>query len=198
MQASDRHPAFVTRTNVLAREHCGLLIDCFERNRGAAAAHAGDAYWDGRYIWQGSLPPSELDAQRIMQQARMVAYTLLVQTWLPDKPVYPDTTQLVRWHEGLELTPHVDNLHPDGSANGTPHRSHSFIIYLNDDYDGGETFFPGYGVRLQPKAGALLLFGAGLDYVHGVTKITKGLRYTCAGWFTHDKSMAQAETLTVI
>ncbi len=198
MRAADGHPAFVMRANLLSRAQCEMLIACFERNYVTAAARTGDAYWDGRYIWQDSLPRSELDALRIMQQARMVVYTLLVQAWLPDKPVYPDTTQLVRWHEGLELTPHVDNILTDGSANTTPWRSHSFIIYLNDNYEGGETFFPGYGVRLQPEAGALLLFGAGIDYVHGVTKIRKGLRYTLAGWFTHEKSMAQAEALSVI
>ena len=67
---------------------------------------------------------------------------------------------MVRWHDGIERTPHADNLEPDGRPNSTPHRCFSSLLYLNDDYDGGETFLPGYGVRLRPEAGTLILFGA--------------------------------------
>ncbi|HTW35335.1 MAG TPA: 2OG-Fe(II) oxygenase [Rhizomicrobium sp.] len=132
-----------------------------------------------------------------MQQARFLAQTLLDQIALPRRPLYSDTAQLVRWHEGQELTPHADNIEPDGHPNATPHRAFSSLIYLNDDYDGGETYFPGYGVRLAPSAGALVLFGAGPQYVHGVTRVTRGQRYTYAGWFTFDKDREDNNAMRV-
>jgi predicted 2-oxoglutarate/Fe(II)-dependent dioxygenase YbiX len=196
-QAGNSHPRLITRTGVLSREQCKLLIACFERNQEALAPRIGNAYWDGRFIWQNSLPAHEVDAQRIMQQARMVALTLLMHTYLPREPIYSDTVQIVRWNVSQELTPHADNVEPDGRPNTTPHRSHASIICLNDDYEGGETFFPGLGVRLKPETGALVLFGANSDYVHGVTKVTKGVRYTCAGWFTRQKKMADHDAMTV-
>lgn len=189
LEPGARHRHFITRAHVLTPEQCRLLIDCFERSREKYAAREGGAYWEGRFIWQNSLPDSELDAIRVMQQVRALALTLLYQAVRPSEPLYSDTAQLVRWHEGIELTPHVDNMEPDGSPNPTPYRSFSSILYLNDGYDGGETYFPGHKLRIKPAAGALVLFGAGPEYVHGVTRLTRGLRYTYAGWFTYDKTM---------
>ena len=68
--------------------------------------------------------------------------------------------------------------------NATAHRSFSSIIYLNDGYEGGETYFPGFGMRIKPEPGLMVLFGSGPEYVHGVTKMRSGRRSTYAGWFT--------------
>ena len=182
------HRYFISRKDVLSAPLCRMLIDCFERNREAHAAQAGGDYWAGRFIWQNNLPETEIDAIRVVQQLRFLTLTILNQAVRPDEPLYSDTAQLVRWHEGIELQPHVDNMEPDGSPNISPHRSFSSILYLNDDYEGGETYFPGHGVRIKPTAGALVVFGAGPEYVHGITRVTKGLRYTYAGWFTYDKA----------
>jgi len=180
------HPSLVQRRNVLSREQCRALIECFERQSPAHAARTGSDYWDGRFIWQNSLPLTENDALRIMQQARLVAQATAMQEFRPEQPLYSDTAQIVLWTEGIELTPHADNLEPDGSPNASPYRNYSSIIYLNDEYEGGETFFPGFGIRIKPEPGLLTIFGSGPEYVHGVTKVRSGKRYTYAGWFTFD------------
>ena len=197
IRAEETHRHIVTRPRVLSPEQCRILIDCFERNRETCATREGAAFWSGRFIWQDALPRHEADAIRVMQQARFLAQTLLLQLVLPRRPLYSDTAQLVRWHEGQELTPHADNIEPDGRPNATPHRSFSSLIYLNDDYEGGETYFPGHGVRLKPEAGALVVFGAGPQYVHGVSRVTRGLRYTYAGWFTFDKDREDGSAMRV-
>ena len=197
LQVGEPHRHIFTRPNVLSPEQCRALIECFERNRDACATREGDPFWSGRFIWQDALPALEVDAIRIMQQARFLAQTLLNQAVLPQRPIYSDTAQLVRWHEGHELTPHADNIEPDGTPNSTPHRSFSSLIYLNDDYEGGETYFPGHGIRLKPQAGALVIFGAGPQYVHGVSRVTRGLRYTYAGWFTFDKDREDNNAMRV-
>ncbi|HEX4303378.1 MAG TPA: 2OG-Fe(II) oxygenase [Rhizomicrobium sp.] len=185
----DRHRHFITRVELLSPAQCRVLIDCFERCREDYAARAGGAYWSGRFIWQNDLPNSEIDAIRIVQQLRCQTLNILNQAILPDEPLYSDTAQLVRWHEGIELPPHVDNMEPDGRPNPSPHRSFSSVLYLNDDYEGGETYFPGHKIRIKPSAGSLIVFGAGPEYVHGITRVTRGLRYTYAGWFTYDKRL---------
>jgi len=177
---------------------CETLIDCFERHRESRAAHTGSSYWDGRYIWQDSIPPTEVDALRIMQQVRLVAHITVMQEFQPQQPLYSDTAQLVLWTEGIELTPHADNLEPDGRANATPHRSFSSIIYLNDSYVGGETYFPGFGMRIRPEPGLMVLFGSGPEYVHGVTRVRSGRRYTYAGWFTFDPAREDRQARLII
>jgi predicted 2-oxoglutarate/Fe(II)-dependent dioxygenase YbiX len=121
-----------------------------------------------------------------MQQVRFVAQVMVTQKFRLEQPLYSDTAQLVLWTEGIELRPHADNLQPDGSPNTTPHRCFSSLVYLSDDYEGGETYFPGFGVRLKPERGSLVVFGSGPDYVHGVSLVRRGRRYTYAGWFTFD------------
>ena len=185
----DRHRHFITRRGVLSREQCQVLIDCFERHRQERAVKSAGEYWSGRYIWQANLPEHEIDAIRLMQQLRFLSLSLLMQSLPGTDPLFSDSAQIVRWDPGIELVCHVDNLEPDGRPNPTPHRAFSSILYLNDGYEGGETYFPGHNLRIKPEAGALVLFGAGPEYVHGVTRVTKGLRYTYAGWFTYDKTM---------
>jgi hypothetical protein len=197
LKANEPHRHIVVQRHALTPEQCRILIDCFERNRESCATRNAAAFWAGRFIWQDALGIGEVDAIRIMQQARFLAHVLLDRIARPPRPVYSDTAQLVRWHEGLELTPHADNVEPDGRPNATPHRCFSSLIYLNDSYEGGETYFPGYGVRLKPETGALVLFGAGPHYVHGVTRIRRGLRYTYAGWFTFDKDREDANAMRV-
>jgi len=182
------HAALFLRRNVLSREQCKLLVDCFERNREALAPTGGNEYWDGRFVCSAQLPDRELDAQRVMQQVRHLSNWHVTNRFSGGKIVYSDTAQLVRWHAGLELTPHTDNMHPDGRPSVTAHRCYSSILYLNDDYEGGHTFFPGFGIRIRPEPGTLILFGAGPEYVHGITPVISGLRYTYAGWFTYDES----------
>lgn len=94
--------------------------------------------------------------------------------------------QLARWDAGQSLNAHTDPLDPDGPPNVTPHRAASAVVYQNDDYEGGETYFLGLGIRVKPEPGLAIAFGAGPSHVHGVTDLRRGLRYMMAAWFTLD------------
>jgi predicted 2-oxoglutarate/Fe(II)-dependent dioxygenase YbiX len=186
MTMGQEHPSLLVIQNLLTKEQCETLIDCFERNHEKHAEHTGVAFWDGRYIQCHDLMKHEIDATRIMQQIRHLSNLHIISEFAGGEPVFPDSAQLTRWTPGIEMRPHADNLKADGTPNATSHRTYSSILYLNDDYEGGHTYFPGFGVRIKPEAGSLLLFGAGFEYVHGVTMVTKGNRYTYGGWFTDD------------
>jgi len=60
------------------------------------------------------------------------------------------------------------------------------LIYLNDDYDGGEIYFPRQEISIKPKAGTLITFPGSLHYIHGVNKIISGTRYTITEWLSLD------------
>jgi predicted 2-oxoglutarate/Fe(II)-dependent dioxygenase YbiX len=53
-------------------------------------------------------------------------------------------------------------------------------------YEGGEIYFPRLDWSYKPKANTLLVFPSNDKFVHGVTKVTKGERYTFAIWYTQD------------
>lgn len=63
----------------------------------------------------------------------------------------------------------------------------SGLIYINDDYDGGEIYFPDTDVLIKPKPGQLVMFPSGHQYRHGVTEIKNGERYTFSFWLTTPK-----------
>jgi predicted 2-oxoglutarate/Fe(II)-dependent dioxygenase YbiX len=97
------------------------------------------------------------------------------------------TQKLTRWKEGSEMSPHSDNSWPNGNteAHPTSFRTWSGIYYINDDYEGGEIYFPELDWNFKPKADTLLMFPSTSRYIHGVNKVTKGTRYTVACWYTN-------------
>lgn len=106
-----------------------------------------------------------------------------------NQPVFPHYTDLVMWVAGRSMGLHVDN----GVGESDPrdsylkNRHYSCILYLNSDYEGGETFFENTSVK--PEVGRLVVFPSSI--LHGVTKVESGIRCTFAMWFT--KNFAQIE-----
>ena len=97
--------------------------------------------------------------------------------------VQPTGTTIVRWLPGQFQNPHADKeLHegPDaGMPNDFPYYDLSSLFYLNDDYEGGELYFPLQDVKFKPKKGAAYFFPGDKNYIHGVTEIKNSIRYTC-------------------
>lgn len=105
--------------------------------------------------------------------------------------LYAEYPQFVKWESGWQLTPHCDNCEPDGiTPNATPWRSHGGVIYLNDDFEGGEIFYPKLNKEIRPKAGMMVIHPAGLPYLHGIKKITQGVRHTISVFFTYESTSA--------
>lgn len=83
---------------------------------------------------------------------------------------------LQRMQEGVELKAHTDQ-HTDPSIR------YATILYLNDDYVGGELFFVNKDLRLRPKPGTLVIFPGTDEFNHGVTHVEKGpIRYVIVGF----------------
>jgi hypothetical protein len=97
--------------------------------------------------------------------------------------VIPTGATIVKWLPGQYQHPHADKeLHegPDaGLPNDFPNYDLSSLFYLNEDYEGGELYFPNQGVQFKPKVGAAYFFPGDMQYIHGVTEIKSGIRFTC-------------------
>lgn len=78
---------------------------------------------------------------------------------------------LTKWSIGSKMDPHVD----------TDSQKHQHIVcmyYINDDYEGGEIFFPDYNLKIKPRSNSLIMFPGNENYLHGVLEVSKGFRYT--------------------
>ena len=58
----------------------------------------------------------------------------------------------------------------------------SVLIYLNDDYEGGEIVFPKQNFKIKPKSGMLIAFPGNRMYPHLVEPCYGNLRYTISLW----------------
>jgi hypothetical protein len=111
--------------------------------------------------------------------------------------VYPDLIQIVRWFPGMEQAPHADDMtdHDDPELEWFRHRDYGAIIYLNDNYEGGETYYPQHNQFIKPEAGKLAIHPGTPDHMHGVTEIKDSIRYTIASFWTTDKGYADGWTI---
>jgi len=73
--------------------------------------------------------------------------------------------------KGDNMALHKDNSHQDDR--GTI--MFGIVIYLNDDFSGGELFYPSLNLNIKPKARSLVVHDAKL--AHGVKNVTSGTRY---------------------
>lgn len=95
---------------------------------------------------------------------------------------------LVRWLPGQFQNPHADKeLHEGdqrGKPNDFPYYDIAGLFYLNDDYVGGELYFPEQGIQFKPKRGAAYFFPGDMNFIHGVTRIESGIRYVSPFFWT--------------
>lgn len=183
-----RIPKFLTAAEQLE------LHACLDRHESRFGQIAGAAdYWGGR-----TLTPCQIPDETVLHVFReirdrivgTVADVLTEQLGGTLPPLYADVINFARWPVGYELQPHADAENPDGAPHPFPWRALAAVLYLNDDYGGGQIYFPNFGLELKPKPGTLVVFPGTLKYLHGVRAVTSGMRHTLAAFLTFDADKA--------
>lgn len=65
--------------------------------------------------------------------------------------------------------------HQDNSAPGDENNRFGIVVYINDNYEGGEIHYKNLNIQYKPSQGDLVVHYAGLE--HGVTEVSSGERY---------------------
>lgn len=105
---------------------------------------------------------------------------------------YPEGASLGVHCDGVSLSQHgnlIDymrdydptSLHPTTITEG------AMVLYINDDYEGGELFFPDIDLEIKPKSGQLIAWPSGPFFEHGVKEISSGNRYVVSSFLTNPK-----------
>ena len=66
------------------------------------------------------------------------------------------------------------DFHADVTDIESTKRFLAVICYLNDDFEGGETIFPQFGMQVKPLKGTILLFPCTWTYLHKGNPATNG------------------------
>ncbi len=182
---------FIVRPDFLTAGECDRLVAMFKLLHGKVKERRiGIDFWEGRIVYMGDVAAADPQAAGIMGGFQKRATGLLGDFYKLAKPLWTDTVQLNVWEPGSCLPPHTDNSNPDGSPHTSPWRDFSSIVYLNDDYEGGELYFTAKDKVLRPRKGMLVAFSAGYHHEHGVLKVTKGRRLTMPAFYTFDQKRA--------
>ena len=180
---------FVCVPNFLTPDECKLLVATSkELSDLQVVKGVRDEYWSGRVLYIADILNAKPEAAELMRKAQVRVTEKLRDFYELTKPVYADTVHMVQWKEGISMPPHADRANPDGSPHHYTHRDFASIIYLNDDYEGGEFYFNGLDIVLKPKAGMLVAFTGGWHHEHAVLKVTKGMRMTMPAFYTFDET----------
>jgi hypothetical protein len=99
-----------------------------------------------------------------------------------------EVPQFLRYDVGGHYKPHIDGRSIWVAPNGdkiwrkSTDRDLSLILYLNDDFEGGEFAFPDLHIQVKPKPGLLVCFPSDQNYLHSVLPVTQGTRYSIVTW----------------
>jgi hypothetical protein len=91
---------------------------------------------------------------------------------------------IMKWRPGTEQRPHADKQLNDGSPNAFPDYDINSLFYYNDDFEGGNLYYPQHGITVRPKPGLAVIHPGDVNYLHGVTMVTSGLRYTTPSFYS--------------
>ena len=88
-----------------------------------------------------------------------------------------DNMSILKYEKAGYLPNHIDS--------GSSSRTLSVVLYLNDNYDGGEITFPnvGDGVTVKPTAGSAIFFPSNYVFAHEVGEVSNGIRYALPNWY---------------
>jgi len=92
-------------------------------------------------------------------------------------------------HEGTSVQKHFDNVKPEiksvreiDTTNLFWSGHLSIIGYLNDNFSGGEIYFPEQNFEYLPKSGDVIMFPGTAFYPHGVKEFYGEKRITMSLW----------------
>lgn len=89
--------------------------------------------------------------------------------------MFHENYNMIRYSGGQEYKAHSDGETSTG-------RSISSILYLNNDYNGGEIEFVNFGIKIKPEPGMLLLFPSNYAYKHIAHPVIDGTKYAIVTW----------------
>jgi len=174
--------------NFVRGSDCDKIVDWLIKGQRFEQFNAGHETFNSRTVPYNKIKDGEI--KQLVNAFRFNA-TDKVRKNFKEK-LYPDYTDLVYWPNGSSMEVHADSVWLDGSPAIFPHRYATAVTYLNDDYSGGETYFPNFNFHVKPEKGKTVLFLADLEHKHGVTT-TKGDRYTMPIWFTKQSKKIETE-----
>jgi prolyl 4-hydroxylase len=102
---------------------------------------------------------------------------------------HAEPCSILRYSPSQQYKRHVDNIllasRFQEVEQGIPTRDVSIVGYLNDDFEGGETFFDRQDIKVTPQKGSAIVFPAYYTHPHQSLPVMRGRKYSWTSWLYH-------------
>jgi hypothetical protein len=140
------------------------------------------SYWSNRQCSWDILQKINIDIYNLVDK-----YIDKMKNFLEDEfkvKLHKRPPVIIRWFPGLEQKPHADKQLNDGNPNPFPTYDINSLIYYNDNFSGGELYYPQHDIEITPKPGLAVAHPGDVNYLHGVKMVTSGERFTTPSFYT--------------
>ena len=172
--------------NFLSYEECDKLIERIDESntRSSVAGSGSDQskYDSARTSSTSNLGKEELSVSIQTRIAKELNIDL----------IRGEDLQGQKYDPGQYFRPHNDFFEGDSYTNHCLHsgnRTHTFMIYLNDDFEGGETNFPDLETSVKPEKGKAVWWydmkdgELQRDTLHEGSDVISGSKYIVTSWW---------------
>jgi hypothetical protein len=186
-------PRAFTIENFIPKSACAWLIKNARKNLQRAPTQS--AALNGAMVLDSSRSNSLAPTNILHPDVVLQLANLRIAAAIREPLEHQEPTNILHYARGQEYARHFDFIRPEEEA-GFAHelrtigqRVVTFLIYLNDDYEGGETEFPFLSWRFKGKTGDALVWwnlsAAGEREplsLHAGLPVTKGEKWLFSKW----------------
>ena len=125
--------------------------------------------------------------QHLLDDPIKRAIATRVEPTMDCKVEWMEEPHILKYEPGSFYATHADseNLNPDSNLwEKILDRDVSMLLYLDDDYEGGELEFPNFNFKMRPRAGMLVYFPSDSRYRHSALAVTSGTRHAIVTWMS--------------
>lgn len=135
----------------------------------------GPAHWD-------HLPEELSDIKNIYDDYNLVLVKCLTdyEARYNFKMEFMESINFVKYNPGQHFNVHTD-------SGFSYFCTLSSVGWFNDDYDGGELWFPYLNLTFKPQKGDVLFFPSTYIYAHGSKEVNKGIKYSAVTMFNYNE-----------
>jgi hypothetical protein len=180
-------------------EECNTLLEYEKYLTEADLWDKGDikgdpfSHWAKRFLGVQNLihkdrgygTPKDLEVIDLCIKIRKRIRAKIKEFWGLEEEIYADSCNLIRWPLGEAQPPHADYENFALEPHIYNWRDIGVVLYLNDDFKGGQIYFPQHDHSVQIKRKMLAFFPGDKHHAHGVKKIEEGCRYTLNMFYTY-------------
>lgn len=175
--------------DVLTHKECNSLIDIAKNSLGNTGVLGNQI--DGYRVAMGTWLDIDNPVIHKIKELVKIGSDLPIEN--------QEKVHIVKYPTGGEYKAHHDFFHENEEyyercVGKAGQRTHSFLFYLNDRFNGGETEFPSKGIKVSAKIGRLLIW-ENLDYnnkpdidtLHAGLPVIDGEKWIAIVWVRENK-----------